>query len=53
MSCKVSVIICTHNPDHTIFSRCLEAVARLQPSRDIESEIIVVDNRSSTLNLKI
>lgn len=43
---KISVIICTYNPDPIIFGRVLNAVAGLDTS-GLETELILVDNNSS------
>jgi glycosyltransferase involved in cell wall biosynthesis len=43
---SISIIICTHNPDRAVFSRCLQAVSQLDCGNEIESEIIIVDNNS-------
>lgn len=41
----VSIIICTYNPDQTIFERCLTAIENLTV-KEISVEVIVVDNNS-------
>jgi glycosyltransferase involved in cell wall biosynthesis len=43
---KISVIICTYNPDPIIFGRVLNAVAGLYTNK-LETELILVDNNSS------
>src|SRR5262245_53584827 len=47
-STRTSVVICTHNPDPVLFSKCLEAVAALRWPSDCAPEVVVVDNRSET-----
>jgi glycosyltransferase involved in cell wall biosynthesis len=41
----ISIIICSYNPDPVIFSRVLNAVARLDPSA-MNAELVLVDNNS-------
>lgn len=43
---RVSVVICTHNPDWTIFSKCLDSVKNLRWPDGDAKEIIIVDNHS-------
>lgn len=43
----LTVIICTHNPVHKIFSRCLAAVTDAN-KRYKADEVIIVDNNSTT-----
>lgn len=42
-----SIIICTHNPEPSIFGRVLRAVGHLQKD-NFEYEVIIVDNNSSS-----
>ena len=43
---KLSVIICTYNPDKAIFKKCLDQVA-LASKQFTPHEIIIVDNNST------
>ena len=44
---KISIIICTYNPETAIIKRCLSAVKRLQII-GIEYEVILVENNCIT-----
>ena len=44
---KISIIICTYNPETAIIKRCLSAVKRLQ-ILDVEYEVILVENNCIT-----
>ena len=44
---KLSIIICTYNPETAIIKRCLSAVKRLQII-GIEYEVILVENNCIT-----
>jgi hypothetical protein len=42
----LSLVICTHNPDAAIFTRTLEAIARLRWPGDCAPNVVLVDNAS-------
>jgi glycosyltransferase involved in cell wall biosynthesis len=46
MSCKLSVIVCTYNPNPEVFQRCMASVQSALESVE-DAEVIVVDNDSS------
>ena len=46
MSNRLSIIICTHNPDENFFSRCLHAIKKAS-LQQIQHEILIIDNNSS------
>jgi len=41
----ISIIICTHNPEERIFSRCLTAIQNLDTT-GLDIEVLLVDNNS-------
>ena len=45
---NLSVIICTYNPDETIFNKCLEAISVASVLKK-PYEIIIIDNNSTNL----
>jgi glycosyltransferase involved in cell wall biosynthesis len=45
---NIAIIVCTYNPDESIFSRTLEAIAKQEISSDFNIECIIVDNNSHT-----
>ena len=48
---NLSVIICTYNPDLTIFNKCLEAISIASAIKK-PYEIIIIDNNSTNSFLK-
>src|SRR4030095_10108949 len=44
---SLSVIICTYNPNESIFQKCLECV-EVASRQIVPTEVIIVDNNSST-----
>jgi glycosyltransferase involved in cell wall biosynthesis len=46
MTPRLSVVVCTFNPDPMLFSRCLAAIAAAQRATAFELEIVLVDNNS-------
>jgi glycosyltransferase involved in cell wall biosynthesis len=43
---KLSVIICTYNPQETVFKKCLHAVQSALANLD-DAEVLIIDNNSS------
>jgi glycosyltransferase involved in cell wall biosynthesis len=47
MPCRLSIIVCTHNPSPPVFQRCIDSIqSALEPLED--AELIVVDNDSAS-----
>lgn len=42
----ISIILCVHNPEERVFSRCLNAIHKFKTD-NLDTEIILVDNNSS------
>jgi glycosyltransferase involved in cell wall biosynthesis len=47
MIARLSVVVCTFNPDVALIQRCLAAVAAAQQATPFEVEVVVVDNNSN------
>lgn len=42
----ISVVVCSHNPDRSVFLQCLGAIESAQQGSPLRTEVIIVDNGS-------